>query len=80
MIGSLDRIVMKDKCPLNSNQKIELISGVAKGIFHLHRNNIIHRDLATRNILVRSSELFQCGTQLFFFIIFLLDVWRPAQD
>jgi serine/threonine protein kinase len=27
-----------------------------KGMSHLHRNNVIHRDLATRNVLVRVKE------------------------
>jgi c-src tyrosine kinase len=54
--GSLDRIVMKDNCPLTPKQKIELISGIAKGIYHLHRNNIVHRDLASRNVLMSRGQ------------------------
>lgn len=33
--------------------KIHYLSGIAKGMYHLHKNKIVHRDLAARNILVR---------------------------
>ena len=37
---------------MNDQQKIALIKGIARGLYHLHSNNIVHRDLAARNVLV----------------------------
>ncbi len=48
--GSLDSLVFKKNPPMN--EKIHLLSGIAKGIYHLHKNKIVHRDLAARNVLV----------------------------
>ncbi len=50
--GSLDHLVKGD---ISMETKIKYLSGIAKGIYHLHKNNIIHRDLAARNILVSTS-------------------------
>jgi serine/threonine protein kinase len=47
--GSLDHLVKNE---ISMQTKIKYLSGIAKGIYHLHKNNIIHRDLAARNILV----------------------------
>jgi serine/threonine protein kinase len=35
---------------------ISLARGIASGMYHLHRHNIIHRDLATRNVLLTHSS------------------------
>jgi STE20-like kinase len=48
--GSLDTLVFKNK--IDMKDKIHHLSGIAKGIYHLHKNKIVHRDLAARNILV----------------------------
>ena len=43
---------------LHSDQKItvdmqyKILLGIARGMLHLHSENIIHRDLAARNILL----------------------------
>ncbi|KAG1661978.1 hypothetical protein FOA52_007150 [Chlamydomonas sp. UWO 241] len=34
---------------------VDIISGVAKGMMHLHLLNIVHGDLKTRNVLLRSE-------------------------
>jgi hypothetical protein len=47
--GSLDRLLFDTN---KSISPIELASDIAKGLLHLHANNIVHRDLAVRNILM----------------------------
>lgn len=49
--GSLDTL-LQSQVPLNDEQKVKLALGIARGMLHLHLNNIIHRDLAARNILL----------------------------
>lgn len=49
LAGSLDHLVKNE---ISMQTKIKYLSGIAKGVYHLHKNNIIHRDLAARNILV----------------------------
>jgi hypothetical protein len=33
-------------------QRVFIISGIAAGMLHLHMNNVLHGDLATRNVLL----------------------------
>jgi len=42
---------------LSLSQKIEQIKGIAAGVLHLHKERIVHRDLATRNILLDKSGI-----------------------
>ncbi len=35
--------------------EFKLLNGIARGMFHLHSENIIHRDLAARNILLAEN-------------------------
>jgi predicted Ser/Thr protein kinase len=51
--GSLDHLVKNE---ISMQTKIKYLSGIAKGVYHLHKNNIIHRDLAARNILLSRGE------------------------
>jgi serine/threonine protein kinase len=48
--GSLESSV--NKAPLNDEQIIDYAFGIARGMLHLHLNNIVHRDLAARNVLL----------------------------
>lgn len=52
--GSLDKLLMKHK--LTERGKLRVIWHVAKGMQYLHKHSIIHRDLASRNILVHRNE------------------------
>ncbi len=50
--GSLDNRLFDSDVTLSQQQKIALVKGIARGLYHLHTNNIVHRDLAARNVLV----------------------------
>jgi serine/threonine protein kinase len=50
--GSLDKTLFDSDVKLSKKDQINIIWNIAKGIYHLHVNNIIHRDLAARNILI----------------------------
>lgn len=48
--GSLYDWMMKTE--YSESRIIQFALGIAKGMAHLHEHSVIHRDLATRNILV----------------------------
>lgn len=50
--GGLDKIIFDHSQPLSVAQQLTLIAGIARGILHLHNNNVVHRDIAARNVLV----------------------------
>jgi len=50
--GSLDKL--HDKFDLKS-RFLDIVAGVCAGVSHLHRDGILHRDLACRNILMKSD-------------------------
>jgi serine/threonine protein kinase len=67
--GSLDQILGIDNSPgpvdgeftnyssamvLSMDEVWQLARGIARGVAHLHQARVVHRDLATRNILVSS--------------------------
>jgi len=49
--GSLFKLIYSSS-PIEPNQTIRFIKGIASGLHHLHQEGIIHRDLAARNILL----------------------------
>jgi serine/threonine protein kinase len=50
--GSLDLLLFDKSKPMTPDYQFRLILGIARGMLHLHKNNIVHRDLAARNILL----------------------------
>ena len=53
--GSLLEFIRKNK-EMDLNLKYKIILGIARGMLHLHLENIIHRDLAARNVLLTASQ------------------------
>jgi serine/threonine protein kinase len=51
--GSLDKLVFNNSSSVTNEKRKELALKIAYGMIHLHNSNIVHRDLAVRNILVR---------------------------
>jgi predicted Ser/Thr protein kinase len=54
--GSLDKVLFETKALSTPAEQIALADAIARGIDHLHQNNIVHRDLAVRNILLHRGE------------------------
>ena len=52
--GSLYEYLRKD-VEINFLQAIKIMFGIGRGMLHIHLENIIHRDLATRNVLLTAS-------------------------
>jgi serine/threonine protein kinase len=52
----LDKLLFDKSNRLSEEKKIDLVKGIARGMLHLHNNNIVHRDLAARNILLTATE------------------------
>eukprot|EP01114_Cavostelium_apophysatum_P009786 TRINITY_DN2304_c0_g1_i7.p1 TRINITY_DN2304_c0_g1~~TRINITY_DN2304_c0_g1_i7.p1 ORF type:complete len:579 (+),score=114.98 TRINITY_DN2304_c0_g1_i7:230-1738(+) len=50
--GSLWNYIRRADPPLTEDQRRQIIIGIARGMLHLHFQNIIHRDLACRNVLL----------------------------
>jgi len=53
--GSLYHLVFSN-AKIDSNLLMNVVKGIAAGMLHLHREGIVHRDLATRNILLGSGN------------------------
>jgi predicted Ser/Thr protein kinase len=53
--GSLDKLLFNSGQVLSNERKMDLVRGIARGVYHLHKHNIVHRDLAARNILLNAS-------------------------
>ncbi len=54
--GSLDKVLFEGDRLRTPAEQIALAEAIARGIDHLHQNNIVHRDLAVRNILLHKGE------------------------
>jgi len=53
--GSLDKLLFDNDRVMTIETTLKLVGGIARGMLHLHQNNIVHRDLAARNILLHQS-------------------------
>jgi serine/threonine protein kinase len=56
IVGSLDKLLFDSNQQLSKEDMIELVRGIASGMYHLHKHKIVHRDLAARNILLTRNR------------------------
>jgi serine/threonine protein kinase len=54
--GSLDKLLFETEKNWTEAEQINLAAAIARGLDHLHQNNIVHRDLAVQNILLHHGE------------------------
>jgi len=50
--GSLDNLLFNSAHEIPAKEQIRLAYEIAQGLLHIHMANIVHRDLASRNILL----------------------------
>ncbi|PRP86427.1 kinase family protein [Planoprotostelium fungivorum] len=54
--GSLEAYLNKTKGLLPEKKIFKLAKSIARGVLHIHHENLIHRDLAARNILLTKAK------------------------
>ncbi len=54
--GNLDTVLRKKHGILNEKEQFDIIQGLLEGIEHLHKENVVHRDLKLANILMHKTK------------------------
>ncbi|XP_002072648.3 uncharacterized protein LOC6651413 [Drosophila willistoni] len=52
--GSLEQLLANKEVVLSATQKIRLALGIARGMAYVHDSGIFHRDLTSKNVLIRN--------------------------
>lgn len=53
--GSLEKLIKEPPKNFDFTQKFIVMYGIAAGMYHLHKKNIIHRDMKPENILINEN-------------------------
>jgi len=55
-MGSLYNLLVEKRQELQHETIVSIFRGISAGMLHLHKENLIHRDLASRNVLLQRLD------------------------
>lgn len=63
-LGSLHAFLKNSGSALNSDEMLKMCVHISRGMSYLHEKNILHNDLAARNILMTKNDIETDGKYL----------------